>query len=175
MSPDQINDFFSFLYEGRIGEAVFWVRLVAGVLTSAFAAAFIVLVMKYRALVLGAPSAPAEAAASEPEGAGIPPPWQEVLKKFESPNPSDWNLAVIQADAVFDGVLNGMGLEGETMGDRLKRLDRAKLASLDDVWEAHKTRNRIAHGTDQTLTYQEARRAVMLFGGALRELGYLQE
>ena len=83
--------------------------------------------------------------------------------------------AGVEKHGVVDGVLRDMGYSGATMGDRLKQLNRDRLRSLDSVWEAHKLRNRIAHEMDQVLTYQEARRAVMLYEAALRELGYLQE
>lgn len=174
MTPEGINQFFSFLYEGLLGEITFWLRIIAGVLVSAMAAAIIVIAVQFRKLIAGAaPSAPEAVGPSEIGGGARP--WQAVMKNIDSSHPSDWNLAVIQGDAILDGVLKGMGLSGETMGERLKQLDRAKLASLDGLWEAHKIRNRIAHETDRTLAYEEARRAVLLFGESLRELGYLEQ
>lgn len=174
MTPEQINQFFSFLYQGRVGEIVFWLRLFSGVITSALAAVLVVILMKFRQLIGARPPAPREAEMAEiekPENKQ----WQEVMKKINSPNPSDWNLAVIQADSIVDEMLKSMAPFGATMGDRLKQLDRSKLGSLDSLWEAHKIRNRIAHDTDQVLDYQESRRAIMLFSEVLRELNYLQE
>ena len=173
MTPDQINQLFSFLSEGRIGAVTPWLRLIAGILTSAFAAAIVVITIKYRQLLAGTPaSAPPRPAVLKEDTAR---PWQEVQQKINSPNASDWNLAVIQADAILDEVLKDRGLWGDTMGDRLKQLDRSKLATLDGAWEAHKLRNRIAHGSERALAYAEARRAVMLYQEALKELGYLKE
>ena len=171
MTPDDINNFFSFLHEGRLGQITLWLELAAGVITSAFLALMVVIMLKFRELYRVAPSPPEIA---EPAPDGIPLPWQEVMQKIESPNPSDWNLAVIRADSILDSVLKGMGLAGPTMGDRLKGL-QGRLASLDDAWEAHKLRNRIAHEAERVFTYQEARRAVMLFGRVLGELRYLKE
>lgn len=175
MSPDQINQFFSFLYEGRVGEVTAWLRLIAGVLTSAFLAGIIVIIIKFRELISGhAPAAATAGRRTLPE-ISIAGPWQEVRQHLSSTNPADWNLAVIRADAALDSVLKDIGLGGETMGERLKQLDRARLSSLDGVWEAHKTRNRIAHEAEAVLTHEEARRAVELFETALRELQYLEE
>lgn len=174
MSPEQINNFFSFLYEGRLGEITFWLRLIAGVITSALAAAIVVIAVKFRELIARSVTTPA-VSASLPAPEVPPGPWQEVMRKIQSESPADWNLAVIQADSILDGVLKDMGLSGETMGERLQQLNLSSLAALNDVWEAHKTRNRIVHETEPVLAYQEARRAVMLFEKALRELGYLQD
>lgn len=175
MTPDQINEFFSFLYEGRLGEITFWLRLAAGVVSSAFAALLLIIVIKFHQLT-GSKSHP-QYTRSDDVAPPVPvaAPWQDVLNKLASPNPSDWNIAVIKADAIFDDVLEDMGLPGPTLGDRLKQLDTAKLESLNDVWEAHKLRNRIAHETERVLTHTESERAVRLFEQGLRELAYLQE
>lgn len=174
MTPDQINEFFSFLYEGRTGMITFWLRLAAGVITSALAAAIIVVTLKFRQLSSKPPPAPAHTGQTG-RGAEAAQPWREVSEKISSSNPADWNLAVIKADAILDEVLKGMGIPGVTFGDRLKQLDRSRLSTLDGAWEAHKLRNRIAHESAQALAYAEARRAVMLYAGTLKELGYLEE
>ncbi len=177
MTPDQINQFFSFLYEGRLANLTYWLRLIAGITTSALIAAIIVIVAKFRQMNLTNLAAKAQKLEKIPEPSQelAKMPWQDVMTKIESANPSDWNIAVIKADSIFDSVLKDMGLPGETMGERLKLLDAAKLNSLNDVWEAHKLRNRIAHETERVLTQDEARRVVFLFEKALRELQYLQD
>ena len=174
MTPDSVNQFFSFLYQGWLGEVVFWLRFLAGVITSALIAGIVVVSIKMRAIVFR-PRAPTPHEDLVPSSELVSAPWQEVRKKIISAYSSDWNLAVIQADSIFDAVLKDMGLVGVTLGDRLKQLDFSKLNSLNDVWEAHKIRNRIAHETDHVLTHEEATRAIALFEKALRELEYLQD
>lgn len=175
MTPDSVNHFFSFLYQGALGEVVSWLRLIAGVLSSALFAGIIVIAFKYRELFKPKIRNPKGAKVVIPSPELIRTPWQEVQKKIASNYPSDWNIALMQADSIFDAVLKDMGLLGTTLGDRLKQLDFSKLNSLNDVWEAHKMRNRIAHEADQVLTHEEASRAVSLFEKALRELQYLQD
>jgi len=171
ITADEINQFFSFLYAGDIGRVTFWFQIVAGVVSSALLAGIVVIILKFRELLTGVPPVPEVPL----QAAKVMKPWGEVMQKIESSNPSDWHLAVILADSILDGVLKERGLPGDTMGDRLKQVNRTHLPSLDGVWEAHKTRNRIAHETERVLTYQEAKRAVILFGEALRELGYRTE
>lgn len=175
MTPEGINEFFAFLYQGRLGEITFWLRLIAGVITSALLAAIVVIAVKFRELgTKGRYPRPVPAASlPSPEVAAIP--WQEVVKKLASASPSDWNLAVIRADSILDAVLKEAGLQGQTLGERLKQLDASKLASVEEVWEAHKIRNRIVHETDPVLTREEARYAARLFEKALQELSYLPE
>jgi len=175
MTPKGINEFFAFLYTGRVGEVMFWVRLVSGMITSALLAALVVVCLKFRELSASKQSVEEISPPTPPPDDAIRTSWQEITRKIQSQNPSDWSSAVIQADAVLDGVLTDMGLPGETMADRLKSFAPSQLASLNEVWEAHRVRNRIAHEHDATLAYDEANRAVVSFGRALCELHYLEE
>lgn len=175
MNPELVHQFFSFLHEGFIGSLVMWLSLIAGILCSAFFAAIVVITFKYRQIFKPKIRVPSVPIPQQKEKTSMAEPWSGVQKKIESAYPSDWNLAVINADSIFDEVLKDMGLQGTTLGDRLKQLDFSKLRSLNDVWEAHKTRNRIAHETDRAITHEEAKRAVSLFEKALRELEYLEE
>lgn len=103
----------------------------------------------------------------------IAKPWQEIQEKMASNNPADWSIAVIQADAVMDQLLKASGYIGDTMGDRLKQVNTAELNAIDDVWRAHKLRNRLAHGMGGTLTRSEAIEAIQCYEKAFRELNYI--
>lgn len=78
---------------------------------------------------------------------------QDVFTHSESDNPNDWKLAIIEADIILDDLLKQRGYAGNSLGERLKSISSNQLASLNDAWEAHKIRNRIAHdGADFVLT-----------------------
>lgn len=100
-------------------------------------------------------------------------PWVEVQQKLASPNPADWSIAVIQADAILDKILKASGYIGDTMGDRLKQVNSSELNAIDDVWRAHKLRNRLAHGTEGALSRQEVEEAIRGYEKAFRELNYI--
>ena len=100
-------------------------------------------------------------------------PWLEIQQKMASTNPADWSIAVIQADSVLDKILKASGYIGDTMGDRLKQINPAELAAIDDVWRAHKIRNQLAHGAAGALTRQVAEEAIKGFEKAFRELNYI--
>lgn len=101
-------------------------------------------------------------------------PWVEIQQKMASPNPAEWGLAVIQADAVLDKILKASGYIGDTMSDRLKQINAAELSAIDDVWRAHKIRNRLAHGTGGAITRLEAEEAIRGYEKAFRELSYIE-
>ena len=56
------------------------------------------------------------------------------------------------------------------MGDRLMNIQPGQLTTLQNLWEAHKIRNRLVHDTNYFLRYTEAKRAVGLYRKTLKEL-----
>lgn len=110
---------------------------------------------------------------------GIPAPkqnetWRLIREKLLSDNPSDWKLAIIEADIYMERTLDSKGFVGETIGDKLKAITPEWLASVQVAWEAHKVRNRIAHdGADFVLTQPEARRVLSYYEIVFRDLGVI--
>lgn len=101
--------------------------------------------------------------------------WQTVLDLVNSENPAEWKLAILEADNMLDEILEEQGYLGETLADKLKAMTPTRIASYNEIWEAHKVRNQIAHGgaVEMDLTKKMARDAVVQFGNAFKELGAL--
>lgn len=96
--------------------------------------------------------------------------WEKIVKLSESENQSDWRLAVIEADIMLSDLLDKLQLPGETMGDKLKAVEKSDFQTIDSAWEAHKFRNQIAHqGQDFLVNGREIRRVVSLFESVFKE------
>ncbi len=104
-----------------------------------------------------------------PESKGNPK-WVRVVSLINSNNSSDWRLAIIEADVMLEELLRVNGYHGDTIGDMLKAVEPSDMLTLDNAWEAHKVRNRIAHaGADFELTEREAKRVIVLFESVFKE------
>jgi hypothetical protein len=89
-----------------------------------------------------------------------------------SSQPNDWKLAIIEADIILDDILKQKGYAGNSLGERLKSISPNQLESLQDAWEAHKVRNRIAHeGSDFILTQRMAQETVTRYQRVFNEFG----
>lgn len=98
--------------------------------------------------------------------------WDEVLAHANSDNPNDWRLAIIEADIMLESILDEKGYPGKTIGEKLKGANRESFRTLDDAWQAHKTRNEIAHqGSDFILTKRIANEAIMRYQRVFDEQG----
>lgn len=106
----------------------------------------------------------------QPATSGLNARWDEIEKHINSTREGEWKFAVIEADKLVDELLKTAGFQGETLGDRLMNIQPGQLTTLQNIWEAHKIRNRLVHDTNYFLRYTEAKRAVGLYEKTLREL-----
>ena len=164
---------YEYLFERDWSRFLFWANIVSGLISIALIVFIGVIVKKLSFYNIPRFPKPKE----KEEAAKIKitkEPWLAILKKLESDNSADWNVAVMQADSLVDKILQEMGLPGETMGDRMKTLDKSRFSSLDDLWEAHRIRNEIAHSPEKAVTKHRASYAISLFEKVLREMGYIE-
>ncbi len=97
---------------------------------------------------------------------------QDMLAHTESENPNDWKLAIIEADIILDNLLKKHGYSGNSLGERLKNISPNQLETLNDAWEAHKIRNRIAHdGADFVLTQRLVQETITRYKRVFDEFG----
>ncbi len=100
--------------------------------------------------------------------------WSHVLEQARGSAEHGWRLAILEADIMLNELLDVQGYKGETMGDKMKHVDRANFNTIDAAWEAHKVRNAIAHeGAAHVLNQREVRRVISLYEKVFREFGYI--
>lgn len=100
--------------------------------------------------------------------------WEKIEDLMKSTNPSDWRLAIIEADNMLEEMMIKMGYDGENLGERLKAVEPSDFNTLQNAWDAHKIRNKIAHeGLSFHLPHGEAQKAIDDFERVFREFNYI--
>lgn len=100
--------------------------------------------------------------------------WENARDKVFTDNPSDWKLAIIEADTVLEDLLAERGYVGAGIGEQLKEAEKGNFKSIQKAWEAHKVRNEIAHdGSGVELSKREAIRVIGLYEQIFEEEGYI--
>ena len=94
-----------------------------------------------------------------------------IERSLQQGNEATYSMAIIEGDKLLDKALCEMGVQGRTMGDRLKRVGKEKFTQLNAVWHAHKLRNQIAHESDFRPEYRQAEHALATYRQALKDLG----
>ena len=101
--------------------------------------------------------------------------WNRILEQADSDNQQSWRLAILEADIMLNELLDMRGYKGETISDKMKQVDRVSFNTIDQAWEAHKVRNRIAHeGSNLHLDESEVRRTIGLYARVFKESQIIQ-
>lgn len=99
--------------------------------------------------------------------------WEKIVTLSGSDNPNDWKLAIIEADKVLEMVVNTFAVPGDNMGDKMKNIERGDFEHLEEAWQAHKVRNRIAHEQNFHISQREARVAIDNYEKVFREFDFI--
>lgn len=96
--------------------------------------------------------------------------WQEI-KTLQRTSAAASRLAVIEADKLLDKALKESGFRGSTMSDRMRDAG-SLLGKTDNVWHAHKLRNRLVHEESKPKR-GEIHRSLSAYQAALKKMGAL--
>lgn len=96
--------------------------------------------------------------------------WDAIIKKAENLGQAGYPMAIIEADIMLEEIMGRLGFLGKNLAERLRSTSPGELAGLNDIWEAHKLRNRIAHEPDFRPSREETTRALGAYKKALQDL-----
>lgn len=176
-----IQDIISFIYgifsydytvviaRLKIASGIISAALIAGIAYSVYQTQKVF--AKYRANA-GLVKTPDVLPSAEPSPKNISQ-WNTINKQADSNDENERKLAIIAADSLLDKIFALQGYQGENLGARLRNVEPSDLDTLQDLWEAHKLRNRIAHEARYALSREEALSAIKQYEKTLKELQYL--
>ncbi|MBU1255438.1 hypothetical protein KKE74_01480 [Patescibacteria group bacterium] len=159
---------FNFNY----GESIFPFKVISLIISALFIAIIIFLLIKIRKDIEKFLGQAVESIAAP----GLPKremnkSWQIVLDKLESVEKDSYKMAVIEADKIFDDIIKRIGYKGDDMGERLKQINPAQIANIDEIWQAHKLRNRLVHEPGFQINQFQAKRSIEIYQRAMEDLG----
>jgi hypothetical protein len=100
--------------------------------------------------------------------------WQQILSYAASDDEELWRLAIIEADVMLDEMLEAAGYQQDSLGDKLRSVEKSDFRTIEQAWEAHKLRNAIAHeGSAYDLNRRELQRAINQYREVFNEFGYI--
>lgn len=134
-----------------------------GTLIVLFAAILIISVLLFAVITFGKKSSSLDVAKYRSR-------WLAIERDLDRSNEASYHMAIMNADKLVDQALKDRGFSGQTMGDRLKSANSV-LQHRDNIWNAHKLRNKIAHEADVKISYDQSRRALAQFKQTLKDLG----
>ncbi|MSR76324.1 MAG: hypothetical protein EXS68_01920 [Candidatus Ryanbacteria bacterium] len=161
-----VESFFANAFWHRF---ILWIKIIAGTLSLVFTVGIVYVLLKLAAFRKKEPEV-LVSTEPQPQGARYSYEWTRVKSGLKDASDANAALLVIEADSLVDRILKDMKLPGETMGERLTALGEQRFESIDDLWEAHKLRNQIAHEGAKGITYGDAVWALEKYERALKKL-----
>lgn len=167
--------FLEWFYSPRWDRFIQTVTIIFTVLNVLLITFMVATIRRFTKIVEAAPTGPPPEIHVVSPTEEVKENWEHIRELANSKNPSDWNMAIIRADALLDDILHHVGYQAETMAERLKIVDPTKLPSLDRVWSAHRLRNSIAHDPLEQHPRETIISALRSYEQALKELGMMKE
>lgn len=100
--------------------------------------------------------------------------WDKIKARLQGESFSQYKVAIIEADAIAEEILGGIGYTGANMSEKL---DQVGANHLDDHLEAlrgaHQIRNQIVHETDFAIDQRMAVAVVGVYENFLKYLEFL--
>lgn len=97
--------------------------------------------------------------------------WQELQKMLR--NKDRWDVALIQADNLFDLALKKNRFRGASMGERMVKAQK-KFTDNDGAWFAPKLRKEVESNPDFKLVEKDLKNALIAIRQVLKDLGALK-
>tara|TARA_B100001971_G_C17963199_1_gene418498 strand:- start:129 stop:647 length:519 start_codon:yes stop_codon:yes gene_type:complete len=89
--------------------------------------------------------------------------WQVISDRLNSGLESEYKLAIIDADAMFDEAMIKLGIAGETPEERIQNVSPAIVPNLTDIAQVHEIRNHVVRDPNFRLSGREANRVVSVY------------
>ncbi len=99
--------------------------------------------------------------------------WKKIMKRLETGLESEYKLAVIEADAMLEQVLERMGHTEPTIEEKIDKITSNDIPSIEDLKAVRDTRNGVIHDPDYDLSQEKAKEVLAIYEKAFRELKIL--
>ncbi len=96
--------------------------------------------------------------------------WKKIRKKVEAGTDSDYRLAILAAEDLFNDILTEKGFKEESFEEKLKKVQKDQVPNVAEILEVHKMRNRIVYNPDYTLTKEETERILEVYERGIKSL-----
>jgi hypothetical protein len=95
--------------------------------------------------------------------------WETILLRLTTNNVSQYKVAILEADAFAEELLEALGYHGATMKERLEAISPYAIETKTDLITGHAIRNRVIQDASFEPTRKETEEALRYFSNFFRE------
>ncbi len=83
---------------------------------------------------------------------GLMSKWQEIENRMNTHDEAQWKLGIIESDNLLYEALQQIGIQGDSLGEKLKSMNINHYPFINDAWKAHRVRNYLVHDSSYHLS-----------------------
>lgn len=95
--------------------------------------------------------------------------WETILSRLESENPSQYKVAILEADVFAEEILEALGYHGANMKERLEAMHEYDVETKGELTTGHAVRNRIINEPQFEPNREEAEATLRHFSNFFKE------
>lgn len=100
--------------------------------------------------------------------------WSKIEFRLGSDDPSQYKLAILEADEVIDKIFRSMELKGNNMTERLEKLTPGQMEEAEEIKTVHKIRNQIVHDPTFQIDRTKAKETLDIYAKFLIENEFME-
>jgi len=89
--------------------------------------------------------------------------WENILARMQSDNPSEYKVAVIEADRMVEDLIRRLGYKGKNMSEILSEVKPGQIENMEEIRKSHEVRNRIIHDESFVLDRETAKKTLQSY------------
>jgi len=97
--------------------------------------------------------------------------WKRVTDRLDTDSPTEWKLAVLEAEHLLHVAMTEVGYKGENLGTQLAEIDADMYDATEVLQSVHAFRNQIVHDDEMDIAHEQAKEAVGIYYDFLGDLG----
>lgn len=96
--------------------------------------------------------------------------WNRIKKRKETGAEYEYKLALMEAEELFNDVLKDKGFEGKNFEERVQNVEEIQLPNIEEILEAHRIRNSVAHDPNYKLSVEEANKVLGIYERGIKSI-----
>lgn len=89
--------------------------------------------------------------------------WKEAQEKMKSEYSDDYKFAITQADSILKDVLDKLGITGDSVVEKLRKVSSHVISNTDELVEIQQTVDNVIQDPSYMLRREEAERVMKVF------------
>lgn len=97
--------------------------------------------------------------------------WNKIVRRVKTNSETEFKLAVIEADLLFNEVLKRCGYAGKTLQEKLDKINPDMLSDIDGIRKADRVYQHLLRDSKYKLDYEQTKKIIKVFEKGLKDLG----